>query len=63
MHNFAGNTGEYTLKITSVEKFPDDHGDSYEEATEVAVCDVVVGEIDTASDLDFFHFRGIAGQG
>ena len=37
VHNFAGETGRYTLTATRVEDKPDDHGDSAADATEVAV--------------------------
>ena len=54
--SFADNTGGYVLRMRS--GAPDDnHGDTLESATQVAVPSQTVGEIDPGDDWDFFRFE------
>ncbi len=59
-----GGTGSYTLTVTLVRDGPDtappetrdDHGDSAEEATSVAVGGAVAGVLEHGADIDYFAF-------
>ena len=67
---WGSDTGSYTLTITPVRDAPDakppetrdDHGDSADEATSLAVGDAVTGVLDHGGDVDYFAFVAEPGE-
>ena len=62
VQNFGGETGTYTLTITTVDDPPDDHGDTLASATDVSFGEVVDGTIEDDFDFDYFGFEAIEGR-
>ena len=62
VRNFGGWTGPYRLSIDRPGDPPDDHGDTPETATGLALDEVVEGVMDDHFDFDYFWFDAEAGR-
>ena len=56
---FGDGTGSYTLAVTAAD-ISDDHADSFEEATSIALGEAVGGTLDFDGDSDVFAFEAVA---
>lgn len=65
VQNFGGKSGDYTFTIELLEPTAeaDDHGDTFESATEVIRGQRVSGNIDHSLDYDYFRFSAREGEG
>ena len=71
VHSFNGLTGPYTVRIEELAAVPDDHSNTWEDATEVELGTLtdgdpqggwVEGVIDSPTDVDYFKYRAEKGD-
>ncbi len=58
---FGDGTGSYTLTVTAVD-ISDDHANSFEEATSIALDEAVAGTLDYDGDSDAFAFEAVSDE-
>ena len=58
---FGDGTGSYTLAVTAAD-ITDDHANSFEDATSIAVGEAVDGMLDYDGDSDAFAFEAVAAE-
>ena len=62
VRNFGGYTGSYLFRIDRRADPADDHGDTLETATGLALGEVVTGVLDDDFDYDYFWFQADGGE-